>query len=71
MDKHRVLARLAKATGTTFEIEAPWGALGLSKPPEQLRAIIRVQRPDGAAIQAPAGAANADPNTWLTLLLAP
>ncbi|MCX7012609.1 MAG: hypothetical protein NTW86_08610 [Candidatus Sumerlaeota bacterium] len=70
-DKRRVLVRLEKATGTTFEIEAPWGALGLSKPPERLRAIIRVERPDGAAIQAPAGAANADPNTWLALNLEP
>lgn len=60
-----------KVPGTTFEIEVPWSALADNKPPEQLQGLIRVERADGTAIQAPAGATPNDPATWLQLILAP
>ena len=59
-----------KVSGATFEIEVPWSALGWDKPPDQFRGLIRVERPDGAAIQSPVRAAKDDPKTWLTLPLA-
>ena len=59
-----------KVPGATFEIEVPWSALGWDKPPDQFRGLIRVERPDGAAIQSPVRAAKDDTKTWLTLTLA-
>jgi len=56
-----------RVPGATFEIEAPWSALGWAKPPDKFQGLIRVERADGAAIQSPAAAAPNDPNTWLTL----
>ncbi len=60
-----------RVPGTVFEIDMPWSALDYSKPPEQLRGLIRVERADGTAIQSPAGAAPNNPATWLTLILVP
>jgi len=67
----RTDGELEKVPGATFEIEAPWSALGWDKPPTCFSALIRVERIDGAAISSPAASVLSDPNTWLTLTLAP
>lgn len=63
--------RLSKVPGTTFEIEAPWGALGWTRAPGQFAALLRLERADGVAISSPALAAPKDPATWLKLSLVP
>jgi hypothetical protein len=60
-----------KLPGATFEIELPWNAIGWTKPPDQFRSLLRIERPDGGVIQSPASATANDLATWLMLTLAP
>ena len=60
-----------KASGRTFELAVPWSELDIAKPPDKMRSIIRIERGDGVALQAPATAKGDDPETWLVLTIAP
>ncbi len=56
-----------QAPGKSFEIAVPWNAIGGKATFEQTKALIRIERQDGVALQAPLGADPDSDADWIQL----